>query len=108
MIHKKRNDPHIIHTQTFDTEFCNDDSLVPPSEKKLIETSYHIDPTRAYPVFNGCVLLRCEYFVKTVAITQGLHFNAENKTRIYIGPVKHDDQILEESDANVQISDEVQ
>lgn len=77
----------VLCRQTFNPEFCNDEPLVPPSQTNIFETSFYIDPSRNYPVFNACALLRCEHFIKTVAVTQGLHFNAENKTRVYVGPL---------------------
>lgn len=99
VIYNKRIDINVLHKEIFNPEFCNDEALVPSSQKNTFETSFYIDPSRHFPVFNGCCLLRCEHFIKTIAVTQGLHFNAENKTRVYIGPLS---QVVKEGDEKEQ------
>uniref|UniRef100_A0A336LUC5 CSON004664 protein n=1 Tax=Culicoides sonorensis TaxID=179676 RepID=A0A336LUC5_CULSO len=75
-----RSDSRTLNEHFFHT-------AVAPFQKKIFETTFYLDPSIDYKLFNGCAIIYTEYFIKSEAESSGCHTNPENSTNITIGTI---------------------
>lgn len=62
-------------------------TAVAPFQKKLFQTTFYLDPSYDWKLYNGCGIISCEYYLKSEAEASGCHSNPSNSTKITVGTI---------------------
>lgn len=60
-------------------------TAVAPFQNKIFQTTFYLDPSFEYKLYEGCGIITCEYYIKSEAEASGCHSNPSNTTKITIG-----------------------